>query len=230
MRYPKEPSDPARFTARANRAYSVFARTYDRALKLWPTWRRWLDAALPHIKGPRVLEISFGTGYLLTRYAAEHEVTGVDLNATLSAIVRRKLVAKGIRPTLACANVEALPFRSSYFDTVVNTMALSAYPDGKAAIGEMERVLRPGGRLVLIDVNYPVSPSPLGRLAAWGWRVAGDIFRDVDGLLLDSGFEHTTSTIGGFGTVQLYLAEKSSSRQLDETAEALYGESPGDAG
>ncbi len=208
MRYPDEPSDPARFTARSNRAYSVFARAYDRAVGLWPTWRRWLDAALPHIKGPRVLEVSFGTGYLLTQYAAEHEVAGVDLNVSLSTIARRKLVAKGARPTLACANVEALPFRSSYFDTVVNTMALSAYPSGKAAIGEMERVLRPGGQLVLIDVNYPVSPSLLGRLAALSWRVAGDIFRDIDGLLLDSGFKYSTTTLGGFGTVQLYLAEK----------------------
>ena len=79
MKYSKEPSDPVRFAAKANKAYSAIARAYDRAVRMWPTWRSWLDAALPHIKGPRVLEVSFGTGYLLTQYASEHEVAGVDL-------------------------------------------------------------------------------------------------------------------------------------------------------
>lgn len=210
MQYPKEPSDPVRFTARANRAYSTFAKTYDRVVRLWPTWRRWLDAALPHIQGPRVLEVSFGTGYLLTRYPAEHEVTGIDLNATLAVIAKRNLMASGNRPRLACANVESLPFRTGHFDTVVNTMAMSAYPDGKVALSEMDRVLRPGGRLVLIDVNYPTTPSVIGRLVAWGWRAAGDVFRDIDALLQACGFVHTASEIGGFGTVHLYVAEKSS--------------------
>jgi ubiquinone/menaquinone biosynthesis C-methylase UbiE len=210
MLYPKEPSDPVRFTARANRAYSMFARTYDRVVRLWPTWSRWLDAALPHIQGPRVLEVSFGTGYLLTQYAAEHEVTGIDLNARLAAMAKRKLAENGMHPSLARANVEALPFRAGHFDTVVNTMAMSAYPDGEAAIGEMGRVLRPGGRLVLIDVNYPIPPTLAGRFVAWGWRAAGDVFRDIDGLLRNSGFTHTTREIGGCGTVHLYVAKKNS--------------------
>lgn len=211
--YPKEPSDPVRFTARANRAYSMFAKTYDRVVMLWPTWRRWLDAALPYIEGPRVLEVSFGTGYLMTRYAAEHEVTGIDLNATLAVLAQRKLVAGGMHPRLACANVEALPFRAGHFDTVVNTMAMSAYPDGKAAIREINRVLRPGGRLVLIDVNYPTTSSWIGRLVAWSWRAAGDVLRDIDGLLQAGDFAHTRREIGGFGTVHLHVAEKKSSRE-----------------
>jgi hypothetical protein len=48
----------------------------------------------------------------------------------------------------------------------------------------------------------------VGRVIAWGWRMAGDILRDVDALLLRSDLEHTTTTIGGFGTVHLYLAKK----------------------
>ena len=210
MKYPKEPSDRARFTARANRAYSMFALTYDRVVRLWPTWRKWLDAALPHIQGPRVLEVSFGTGYLLTQYAAKYEVAGIDLNPTLAVIAKRNLLASGIHPKLACAKVEALPFRTGQFDSVVNTMALSAYPDGEAAISEMSRVLRPGGRLVLIDVNYPMTPTLIGWLFTWGWRAAGDVFRDIDELLRSSGFVHETSEIGGFGTIQLYVAEKGS--------------------
>ncbi len=211
MKYPKEPSDPIRFTARANRAYSMFARAFDRVVKLWPTWRTWLNAALPHIRGPRVLEVSFGTGYLLTQYAAEHEATGVDLNATLATVAKRNLLSRGIYPSLACANVEALPFREHHFDTVVNTMAMSAYPDGEAAIREIGRVLRPGGRLVLIDVNYPVTPTLTGKVVAWGWLAAGDVLRDIGGLLQEGGFTYECSEIGGCGTVQLYVANKNAS-------------------
>ncbi len=208
MQYPQEPSDPAQFTARADQAYSMFAQTYDRVVRLWPTWRKWLNSALPHIQGPRVLEVSFGTGYLLTRYAAEYDVTGIDLNAALAVVAKRNLMANGIQPNLARANVEALPFREGHFDTVVNTMAMSGYPDGEAAIAEIGRVLRPGGRLILIDVNYPTIPTMAGRLVAWGWRAAGDVFRDIDGLLQASGFKYETNEIGGFGTVHLYVAEK----------------------
>jgi len=88
-------------------------------------------------------------------------------------------------------------------------MAMSAYPDGMAAIGEMYRVLHPLGRLVLIDVNHPVKPTLAGRLIAWGWRAAGDVFRDMGGLLESTGFTSETSEIGGYGTVHLYVAEKS---------------------
>ena len=63
-----------------DRRYSRFARAYDLAVKLLPTWRRWLSHALPHIQGPRVLEVSPGTGWLLTQYAGSVVAHAIDLN------------------------------------------------------------------------------------------------------------------------------------------------------
>ena len=67
--YSREPADKYAFTQRLDRVYGVFSRSYDIGVKLLPVWKTWLKRAIPHIQGPRVLEVSFGTGFLLTRYA-----------------------------------------------------------------------------------------------------------------------------------------------------------------
>jgi hypothetical protein len=65
--YSNEPADRRAFTERFDRFYTRFAPAYDRLVKALPVWKTWLGRALPHLVGPRVLEVSFGTGYLMTR-------------------------------------------------------------------------------------------------------------------------------------------------------------------
>ena len=57
------------FTEKWDSFYSRYAGAYDWAVKHLPLWKNWLKRAIPEIKGPRVLEVSFGTGYLMSRYA-----------------------------------------------------------------------------------------------------------------------------------------------------------------
>ncbi len=66
-RYSTEPIDGEAYKRQFDRYYSRFARLYDRLVKLLPFWGHLLSRALPSIEGPRVLEVSFGTGYLLTQ-------------------------------------------------------------------------------------------------------------------------------------------------------------------
>ena len=122
-RYSAEPEDKRQFTDSFDRFYSRFARLYDWAVKLTPWWRRWLRQALPHIAGPRVLEVSFGTGWLLTQYAGRFETHGIDLNEAMVAVARRNLERGGAVAELRSGNVEALPYPDDAFDTVVNTIA-----------------------------------------------------------------------------------------------------------
>ena len=56
--YVDEPEDGERFTQEFDQFYTAFAPFYDLTIKVLPFWRRWLDAVLPHLRGPRVLEIS----------------------------------------------------------------------------------------------------------------------------------------------------------------------------
>ncbi len=208
-RYSAEPADPRAYTVANDRLYTRFASLYDTVVKVFPVWRRWLGHALPAIQGPRVLEVSCGTGWLLTQYAGQYRTDAVDLNPALIAVARRNLVRAGVRADLRQGTVEALPYPEATFDTVVNTMAFTGYPDAAAAASELARVLKPGGRLVLIDINYPGDRNRLGTaLVERLWKPLGDLIRDVPALLSDAGLDVRDDEIGGWGSVHRYLATK----------------------
>ncbi len=207
-RYSAEPPDAQAFTQRFDRLYSRLARPYDIAVKSLPVWRRWISAASPRIRGPRVLEVSFGTGWLLTRYAGNFETHGVDLNEHMVAIAQHNLHRAGVTAQLRQANVQDLPYPDGHFDTVVNTMSFSGYPNAQQAMTELHRVLRRQGRLVLIDIGYPDDGNRLGCALVGMWKRSGDVIRDMAKLLNKFGFDVAHEQIGGFGSVHLYVATK----------------------
>ncbi len=210
LQYSNEPADKDAFTQGLDKAYGLFSRPYDIGVKLLPVWKTWLKQAIPHIQGPRVLEVSFGTGFLLTQYAGEFETEGIDYNDKMVAVANGNLKRKNIAAKLQQGNVEDLPYEDGTFDCVVNTMAFSGYPDARQAMSELERVLKPGGRLVLIDVEYPADGNLLGLGATRLWMVLGDLIRDLGKLLREFDFDYSEEEIGGFGTVHLYIATKHS--------------------
>ena len=206
--YSTEPDDGEQFTRDLDRMYTLFARAYDLAVKAFPVWKTWLRHALPHIRGPKVLEVSFGTGYLLTQYADRFETHGIDYSQKMLSVACANLEKKGIEARLQQGSVESLPYADESFDCVVNTMAFTAYPDGAKAMSELHRVLKRGGRLVMIDVGYPTDGNWLGMRMTRVWVALGDIVRDTGAMLHQFDFEYTEREIGGFGTVHLYVAEK----------------------
>ena len=207
-KYTPEQQDEKAFTRRLDRMYGRTARIYDRVIKLLPYWRAWISEALPYIRGPRVLEVSFGTGYLMTCYANEFETFGIDYNREMTRIARRNLVRAGARAWIQQADIFHLPYQEESFNTVVSTMAFSGYPDACAALGEIRRVLVDQGRLVVVDVNYPLAQNYYGMNLARMWVRAGDILRDMGKLFKESGFEYSDREVGGFGSVHLYIAQK----------------------
>ena len=206
--YTPEPGDKEQFTERFDRSYSSFAGIYDVAVRWLPVWKTWLKKALPHIEGETVLEASFGTGYLMMQYAGRHETFGIDYNARMVEITEKNLARRGIKAHVERANVESLPFEDECFDTIINTMAFSGYPDGKKALSEFGRVLKPNGRLILIDFAYPRNRNRLGVFLTRLMEKAGDIIRDMDEVFRESDFDYTDQEIGGFGSVHLYIATK----------------------
>ncbi len=207
-RFSREPEDAERFTRELDRAYTAFAQPYDLAVRLLPVWKTWLRRALPHIVGPRVLEVSFGTGYLISRYAGTFETHGIDYNRRMVEIARKNLARAGRKAELVQGNVEALPYPDASFDTLVNTMAFSGYPNGMRALQQMKRVLRPDGKLVLIDVTFPPDPSWIGTRFARLWERSGDVLRDMPALFRDCGLDYTDEPIGAWGSVRLYVATR----------------------
>ena len=206
--YSEEPANAHSFTEGLDKAYGLAARPYDIAVKLLPVWKTWLKQALPHIKGPRVLEVSFGTGFLLTQYANAFDTDGIDYNEKMVTVATGNLERKGISARLQQGNVEHLPYQDDTFDCVVNTMAFSGYPDAHRAMSELRRVLKPGGRLVIIDIEYPADRNWPGMKAIRLWSALGDLIRDLGGLLSEFGFDYDEEEIGCFGSVHLYVATK----------------------
>ena len=206
--YSSEPEDRQQFSREYDRIYTAIAGVYDLAVKVLPVWKSWLRQALPHIRGPKVLEVSFGTGYLLTQYADRFETHGIDYNEKMVSVARENLKQRGLTARLEQGDVESLPYDDESFDCIVNTMAFTAYPDGVKAMSELHRVLKKGGRLVLVDIEYPADRNWLGMQMTRFWAALGDIIRDMGAVFREFGFEYTDEEIGGFGSVHLYVAEK----------------------
>jgi ubiquinone/menaquinone biosynthesis C-methylase UbiE len=206
--YSDEPRDARAYQEGFDRTYTRIAGVYDIAVKVLPIWKTWLKRALPHIRGRRVLEVSIGTGYLMTHYAGQFDVYGIELNSRMLSVAMKNLRKAGLSAHLQRGTVEDLPYEDGFFNTVVNTMAFSGYPDGKKAMVEMRRVLVSGGRLVLIDINYPADLNWVGTSLTRSWQLAGDTIRDLDQMLVAHGFEYEDVEIGGFGSVHMYICHR----------------------
>lgn len=209
----------AEYTEKMNREYNWMSRVYDGFMFLFPRWKVWIRSVLPHIVGRDILEISFGPGYLLTRYAPNpaYRVCGIDYNEQMVRVAKRKMEKLGARVDLRQGKVEQLPYEDASFDTVINTMAFTGYPDGDRALSEIERVLRPGGRLLLVDFDYPKNRN---RAGYWMVRLAdkvGDIMKDIGAALRRAGFTYEDRSIGGFGSVHLFVCAKKNDREREPT-------------
>lgn len=98
-----------------------------------------------------VLEVAIGTGLNLPHYPADVRLTGLDLSPAMLGIARTRAAELGREVELHEGDAQAMPFPDESFDTVVCTLGLCGVPDERAAIAEMHRVLRPGGKLLLLD-------------------------------------------------------------------------------
>lgn len=108
------------------------------------------------------LEVAVGTGLNLAVYPSGVTLTGIDLSEQMLHIARQRAAELGRTVTLEQGNAHALPFDDASFDTVVCTFGLCAIPDPGAALDEMQRVLRPGGRLILVDHVRSISQIARG--------------------------------------------------------------------
>lgn len=107
------------------------------------------------------LEVAIGTGRNLGRYPAGVRLTGIDASAAMLARAQRRADYLETTVVLREGDAECLAFPDDCFDSVVVTLALCTIPDDGAAVAEMARVLRPGGKLLALE--HTASPRPLIR-------------------------------------------------------------------
>ncbi|MGY6023474.1 class I SAM-dependent methyltransferase [Streptomyces spinosirectus] len=178
------------FAGRRNRAFTRLAA---------------LSGAEP---GDRVLDVGCGTGYLTRRMAErvgpDGELTGVDPSAPVLEYARRRKSRPGSAPCVYREGIaESLDLPDGSYDTVVTSLMLHHLPEDlrPAALREMYRVVRPGGRLFVVEFRPP--RSRLGRHLVHGGTAHAMAHNRVDlleGSIADAGFE-----VRGRGDVRPWL-------------------------
>lgn len=156
--------------------FDLWSLVYDQPVVQRLTYRPVHDAVLEElaIRPPgRLLDLGCGTGLLTHRLRAElHAATIVGCD--YSAGMLRQARARSPRGLFTHGDAQRLPFADANFDTVVSTEAFHWFPDQPAALREIRRILKPGGRLLVALVNPPV--EAVSDVAWWTSRVAGQPF------------------------------------------------------
>jgi len=139
-------------TERMRHLWEKQAPRYDQRIALWEKilfgdGRRWVCS---RARG-EVLEVAIGTGRNLAFYPKGIRLTGIDLSPAMLELARERAGELGLDADLREGDAQELAFPDESFDTVVCTLSLCNIPDDCRAVAEMKRVLRPGGRLLLLD-------------------------------------------------------------------------------
>ena len=203
-------------TERVRRIYD--RRTANGPASRWNANMRWLCG---QARG-ETLEVGIGRGRTLEFYPPGLQLTAIDLSDVALQVTRRRAAELGIHATLRQGDAAALPYSEGHFDTVVFCFVLCTIPDDRRAVAEAVRVLRPGGRLLLVE--HVRSPN---RLVRWLERALNPITvrRQADHLLREpldhaqaEGLEVETLERSWFGIVERLAACKP---EADELAEAI---------
>jgi ubiquinone/menaquinone biosynthesis C-methylase UbiE len=199
----------------------ALARTYARQrgtepqIELWRKQARDLTADLPD--GARILEVAFGPGYFAVELArlGRFSVTGLDVAHTFVEIASEYARTQGVDVEFREGDVAAMPFDDESFDFVVCQAAFKNFVWPAKSLDEMYRVLRPGGKAVVQDMNKDatdgdivreVESMKLGKLAALATRqTLGGLRRraytpvQFSGLVAETAFRTCEVTTAGIG-------------------------------
>lgn len=198
--------------------YNELAWLYDAVswLASFGLWRRWQQTALGFLPPPgaRVLELGVGPGHLLKEMVSRgYRVAALDLSPTMVRRAGRRL--RELRPpgppALVCrGRADALPFAAASFDVAVAAFP-TAYIAEPACLSSVARVLRPGGRLVVVEGAILGERGIAGRVLEWLYRVTGQHDPDEPSLAARfeaAGFHARREIVAVEGTVvRLIVAE-----------------------
>lgn len=197
--------------------------------------RSWRRRALRWIDGPQVLDVACGTGDFAIAIAQKRHcgVVAIDISEGMLAEMRRKLEAEKLERRITCelGDCAALRFRESSFDNVTVAFGVRNFEDRSACMAEILRVLRPGGKFVMLELGVP-GWKPVRNLYNWyfkrvmpliGGRMSGnfDAYRYLPAsvqafpgrkewcaFLKGCGFVDVKHRAYNFGICRLYVASK----------------------
>ena len=127
-------------------------------------WRKRAIRELRGLANADILDVATGTGdmaILMARYLADARITGVDISEGMLEIGRQKLerMQLGNRITLQPGDSEALPFPNDRFDAITVAFGVRNFENLENGLQEMKRVLKPDGKLVVLEFSQPRTPG-----------------------------------------------------------------------
>ena len=170
--------------------FSSVAQKYDvmndlMSMGLHRLWKKFaIDIAAPR-PGERVLDVAGGTADLSSaisrKVGSAGQVWLTDINNAMLRVGRDRLLDEGMLAPVAQCDAEQLPFPDNHFDIVTVAFGLRTLTHKDAALAEMRRVLRPGGRLLVLEFSRVWKPLEKAydaysfKLLPWlGRKIAGD--------------------------------------------------------
>ena len=164
-------------------AYGRWAPIYDNTFgRITTKGRERAVERINRLPPARVLEVGVGTGISLPAYDAEHRVVGIDLSTDMLAIARRRVEREGLSHVEAVEEMDAgaMTFPDASFDVAVAMYVMTVVPDPDAVMGELARVVRPGGTVIVLNhfSRDAADKGPLARIervlapigSTLGWR------------------------------------------------------------
>jgi demethylmenaquinone methyltransferase/2-methoxy-6-polyprenyl-1,4-benzoquinol methylase len=159
--------DEAEKASRVRGVFDSVAKRYDvmndvMSMGLHRAWKAYTVAVANLKPGDRVLDIAGGTGDLARAFARQVGDTGLvlhtDINQAMLATGRDRLLDEGLSLPTAVCDAEKLPFKSESLDLVSVAFGLRNMTHKDQALAEMCRVLRPGGRLLVLEFSQVAAP------------------------------------------------------------------------
>lgn len=155
-------------TAKTRARYNRIAPIYDLmevfAERRFVPWREKLWSLIP---GGRVLEVGVGTGKNFPFHPSESEVTGIDLSERMLAQAQQKAEKMDYAIELRQMDTQQLDFADDSFDAAIATFVFCSVPAPVVGLSELARVVKPGGRIVLLEHVRIDRPAILGKLMDW---------------------------------------------------------------
>ena len=165
-------STEGRATEIARKRYNRNARFYDlmEGFMERSRYNKWRELLWSKVEGVHILEVGVGTGKNFPYYPPDVQITAIDFSDKMLARARAKAAKQNVTAHLQQMDVQNLEFEDNTFDTVTASFVFCSVPDPVRGLKEVERVCKPGGKVVLLE--HVISAN---RIVGWLMNLANPV-------------------------------------------------------